>query len=191
MNQEREDRKGRGTNRKAIGFFVIHKYLPVNSKTVQALPHTIPTIILEASVNTISGESMDQGMLYAQIPLWDSRHLSHQVKTALACFEIFTLWYNSFGFFESSINLLINFERSLTTLEQNCSLLMMDTISHLVAHDLLPQPSKSSHISHIRSSDILSCSKLKSIIIPKHSKTLAALIDFGSVSCTSKLIFVA
>ncbi len=91
----------------AIGFFVIHKDLPVNSITVQALPHTIPTAISEVSVNTISVESMDQGMGNAQIQLWDSRHLSHQAKSVLACFEIFTLWYNSFGFFESSINLLI------------------------------------------------------------------------------------
>ncbi len=80
----------------------------------------------------------------AQIP---SRHLSHQAKSALACFEILTLWYNSFGFFESSINLLINFEPSLTTLEQNCNLPMMDNISLLVAHDLLHQSDNSSRIS--------------------------------------------
>ncbi len=125
-------------------------------------------------------------MWNAQILLWDSRHLSHQAKSALACFEILSLWYNSFGFFEGSINLLINFEPSLTTLEQNSSLRMMDNISLLVEHDLLPQSDKSSCISHIQSSDILSCFKLKSIIIPKNSKTLAALLEFGSVSCTSK-----
>ncbi len=75
----------------AIGFFVIHTYLPVNSKIVQALPHTIPTVMSEASVKTISVESIDQGMGNAQIPLWDSRHLSHQAKSAVAYFEIFTL----------------------------------------------------------------------------------------------------
>ncbi len=71
-------------------------------------------------------------------------------------------------------------------MEQNCSLPMMDNVSQLVAHDLLPQSDKSSCILHIQSSDIRSCFKLKSIIIPKHLKTLAALIDFGSVSSTSK-----
>ncbi len=87
-----------------------------------------------------------------------------------ACLDILTLWCNSLGFFESSKSFPMNLVPSLTTLEHNCNLPIIDNTSFLVAYDFLPQSDKNSHISHTRSSDILSCFKLKSMTIPKTLK---------------------